>query len=66
MSNPAVFPYEQHSYHLRFDKGFENVREETSRFRHFYFDRAVHIGYWKPLQLFNDLKVHQNITIQRP
>ncbi len=28
---------------LRFDKGFETVTEETSRFRHFYFDRAVHI-----------------------
>ena len=22
--------------------------------------------YWEPLQLFNDLKVHQNITIQIP
>ena len=28
---------------LRFDKGFETMREKTSRFRNFYFDRAVHI-----------------------
>ncbi len=58
---------------IRFDKGFNNLIERTSRFRHFYLARGAQIrtssfGYWKLLQPFNDLrsKVHQNIAIQRP
>ena len=76
---------------LRFDKGFNNLRERTIRFRHFYLARRAQrilgtfnqhlpmilsdakwpqmlssFGYWELLQPFNDLKVHQNITIQIP
>ena len=59
--------------HLRFDKGFNNLRERTSCFRHFYLVREPKLGhktqmvysfgYWKLFQPFNDLNVHQNIAI---
>ncbi len=29
---------------LRFDKGFNNLRERTSRFKHFYFARGAQIS----------------------
>ena len=50
---------------LRFDKGFNNLRERTSRSRYFYLACGAKLGH-KLLQPSNDLKVHQNIAIQIP
>ena len=70
MNRLAVYSYLIWYTYLRFYKGFTNLRERTSRFRHFYLARRTQMlssfGYWEPLHPFNDLKVHQNITIQIP